>query len=206
MKRCVTDGCGSAAIAKGLCHKHYMRLRRTGSTDDVRANAARECCVSGCARNATVYGYCHNNKKQSAEYSERREAKRNKLRSGRTCLQCGAAVPSEKNLRAIYCSRECKGKHRVADGRASESALRSYFKTRYGLTPEQVDEMARAGCGICGTCQWGGRHGRPHVDHCHLTGRVRGVLCNGCNVGLGYFRDNPRLLRRAAEYLEMESP
>ncbi|MEU2875492.1 endonuclease VII domain-containing protein [Streptomyces sp. NPDC007070] len=41
-----------------------------------------------------------------------------------------------------------------------------------------------------------------HVDHCHRTGRVRGVLCFNCNSGLGLLRDDPDVVYRAADYLE----
>ena len=40
------------------------------------------------------------------------------------------------------------------------------------------------------------------VDHCHTSGIVRGLLCNECNRGLGYFKDNPKTLKQAATYLE----
>lgn len=41
-----------------------------------------------------------------------------------------------------------------------------------------------------------------HVDHCHATGKVRGVLCRQCNIGLGHFHDDPAALRRAADFIE----
>lgn len=41
----------------------------------------------------------------------------------------------------------------------------------------------------------------PYVDHCHTTGKVRGILCGNCNTGLGHFKDSPMLLQRAIEYL-----
>lgn len=55
-------------------------------------------------------------------------------------------------------------------------------------------------CVICGTDEPGGR-GRWHVDHDHVTGAVRGLLCHCCNTGLGQFKDSPANLIAAIEYL-----
>jgi len=41
-----------------------------------------------------------------------------------------------------------------------------------------------------------------HLDHCHKTGRIRGVLCNNCNTGLGKFYDDIELLKTAINYLQ----
>lgn len=77
-----------------------------------------------------------------------------------------------------------------------------------GFTQKQVLRLSAEQefrCAICSERQPPDKKGRPrtlHVDHCHKTNRFRGLLCAGCNVGLGYFRDNPWFLRAAANYLE----
>lgn len=70
----------------------------------------------------------------------------------------------------------------------------------YGLSPEVITELRTRSCDICGAPP--GSDGRAHaIDHDHATGRVRGVLCGGCNRALGLFQDSPELLRRAVDYL-----
>ena len=80
---------------------------------------------------------------------------------------------------------------------------------RYGLTQLDWDALVatQAGrCAICRTDTPGGRGELWHIDHCHDTGRVRGLLCHNCNVGIGNFRDDPTLLARAIEYLATKRP
>jgi hypothetical protein len=59
-------------------------------------------------------------------------------------------------------------------------------------------------CAICGSLSPGKKETSFHVDHDHETGKVRGLLCELCNVGLGYFK-TPKELRAAAAYLEQFS-
>jgi hypothetical protein len=76
----------------------------------------------------------------------------------------------------------------------------------YGLTAAQYRAILikqDAGCAICGVSQ-SDKGARLSVDHDHLTGMVRGLLCRACNRSLGGFKDDPELLRRAAEYLHWE--
>jgi hypothetical protein len=77
-----------------------------------------------------------------------------------------------------------------------------YYRRTFGLSADQVDEMIESqggGCAICGRRPK--RLASLHVDHCHEEGTVRGILCLGCNQGLGQFQHDPKLLRRAAAYM-----
>lgn len=74
--------------------------------------------------------------------------------------------------------------------------LNGKHRRRYGLTTEQITEMKKAGCELCGTQE------NLHIDHNHNTNEIRGVLCTNCNRGLGHFKDSPELLEKAKEYLE----
>lgn len=76
-----------------------------------------------------------------------------------------------------------------------------YLKHHYGLTPQRYEEMLHAQKGMCAICDTKPGMRELGVDHDHATGKVRALLCMSCNTGLGMFRDNPVLLRRAAKYL-----
>ena len=76
------------------------------------------------------------------------------------------------------------------------SVRRSVVKRLYGITLAEYDEYISAGCGICGVLSES-----MHLDHDHETGAVRGGLCRDHNIGIGYFKDDPVLLEKAAEYL-----
>lgn len=85
--------------------------------------------------------------------------------------------------------------------RVKQSWRKSILKRKYGTTPADVEKLLLEQdnrCLICGNQL----EGTPRIDHCHLTLRIRGLLCHHCNVGLGHFRDSPERLRRAASYLE----
>ena len=77
------------------------------------------------------------------------------------------------------------------------------LKNRYKLTIEDFNQMLNnqnRRCKICGTKTPRGK-GAFHVDHNHKTNEIRGLLCNNCNRGLGYFNDNSFILFSAINYL-----
>ena len=78
---------------------------------------------------------------------------------------------------------------------------RHYQLAKYGLTALDFEEMSRVQSGVCAICGEPPGPRRLAVDHDHHTGTIRGLLCFRCNVGLGYFRDDPERLLRAVSYL-----
>lgn len=98
-----------------------------------------------------------------------------------------------------------------ADYAARRKAARYHLKNLYGITPERYDYLFKTQDGVCANCQQPetlrikGNLVSLAVDHDHVTGEVRGLLCSNCNQGLGKFKHDPALLRAAADYLEGQS-
>lgn len=140
------------------------------------------------------------------------------IQSTQSCPRCKRALPattdyfgpSQLKRGTGYC-RECQNTvnrewHRSDAGRRHAHAMK--LKRFYNLTLEQYDAMLEKQGGVCGIC------GKPEtmvlrnnvsmltVDHDHVTGQIRGLLCHRCNRGIGLFRDDPEHLRTAAAWLE----
>ena len=112
----------------------------------------------------------------------------------KACRRCGEgfvpAAPSQ-----LYCSPACRG-------------MNSYYVRNYGITENAYEDLKKAQAHQCALCGGSGfvmgKHGHEKlcVDHCHDTGKVRGLLCHNCNRALGLLKDDPGLLRKAADYVE----
>jgi hypothetical protein len=110
-----------------------------------------------------------------------------------------AHYEKNKEARAVYTKayRE-KNKEAIAAKRKAYLILKKYGMT-LAEKKKMQDEQGNK-CKIC--CQDFLADVEPHVDHCHTTGEIRGLLCVRCNIGLGQFQDNPLALIKAAEYLK----
>lgn len=100
--------------------------------------------------------------------------------------------------------RDRKRQEYAENGEAIRELLRDAgFRRKYGISLAEREELAeRQGlrCSVCGTHE-SQLDKRLAVDHDHATGAVRALLCQTCNLGLGFFKDSPELLEKAAEYV-----
>ncbi len=85
---------------------------------------------------------------------------------------------------------------------ASASQAKHRKRRMYGITNEIYDAMVAEREGRCDICQ--GVPPKLFVDHCHVGGHVRGLLCHGCNTGLGGFKDSPVAMQAAIRYLQRD--
>lgn len=88
---------------------------------------------------------------------------------------------------------------------SAERIKQYYVKSKYKISIEDVDKLLKLQDGKCAICgvefNDNVRANKMVIDHNHITGEVRGLLCHNCNVGLGHFKDNVELLAKAINYL-----
>jgi len=141
--------------------------------------------------------YCNTTCSQRKWADDRKEGTRktypNKYFKDKHCRWCSNKFtpigPSNH-----FCSEECSKK-----GRKDK-----YYIRNYGVGYREYLEMLDSNNGGCWICNKTREDGDINlaVDHCHTTGKVRGLLCSDCNVGLGKLGDSTKSIRKALEYLE----
>jgi hypothetical protein len=133
------------------------------------------------------------------------------------CKRCGETKslehfemrkrPSGNYTPHTYC-RPCRAEYNREWKAANLAKVKAYthkshLKKTYGLDQGEYYAMLEEQNGVCAICNKQPPNGKKlHVDHCHSTGDIRALLCGPCNRGMGGFRDNPAILRAAANYLE----
>ena len=136
---------------------------------------------------------------------------------GKNGICRGKAREAARRYRAKHPekAREFRTRHYWANREKRRAENKAYYavtydkrrdtdlKKKYGITLDDYNAMLEAQGGVCAICGNTCTTGKSlAVDHCHATGRVRGLLCGVCNRVLGYMKDDVALFRRAAEYLE----
>jgi hypothetical protein len=142
--------------------------------------------------------------KAPVEFRLRKSVATGKHYRGKVCKECHQEVSLAWRHRNPDRVRRYNKKQMSKPGAVEKSrkcALESHFRRKFGITTAQRDALlaAQDGCAICHTYNPTGKGWC--VDHDHVTGKIRGILCAACNVGLGHFGDNRERLLAAAKYL-----
>jgi len=116
--------------------------------------------------------------------------------NSKSCKWCFAGFEPQAPSH-LYCSQVC----------ADDAYTNRYYKRKYNIGLKEVRAMYDEQNGTCAICKTVGfkmldsHMSGMNLDHCHDTGKVRGLLCHNCNRGLGLFQDDPTLLDSAAVYI-----
>jgi hypothetical protein len=129
----------------------------------------------------------------------------------KVCTKCGvdkalteySKHKQQRNGLHPRCKACRKEEYRLARQKEGHQARARahHLRRKYGINASEYDVLLAAQNGCCAICN-STSHTPLHVDHCHRTEKVRGLLCMNCNHAIGKFKDNPALLRSAADYLE----
>lgn len=192
---CTVPGCTRPHKARGYCPAHLQRWMRGVDVNVVlrsRDTTPKEhCSEPDCLEAVKAKGLC------KMHYARL-------LRHGHTRFPDRKTPPKP-------CSITGCENHAYAKGMCNQHYARERnFSGKYGITPMQHAEMLAAQSGVCAVClgapkSVNGKSGKItdfNIDHCHATGKVRGLLCSHCNRGIGMLQDSPEILRSAAAYLE----
>lgn len=175
---CKINGCINKVFGHGLCSKHYNRQRRHGSTEMPLTRRGQ----------MVLEGRSH-------------------------CPKCGQEKSLDEFLKdkhtrygiSIYC-REChRNKAKARYYKNPDYYKEACLQKDFGISLKQYRQMEERQDGRCDIC--GKKRGSRclAVDHDHKTGKNRGLLCDRCNLGLGWFRDSVPLLEYAIQYLKKHS-
>jgi hypothetical protein len=168
-------------------------------------HAVKTCSKCKVEKQLTAFGKCVDRKDGLSQYCKEcwkdhyKAHRQRNLERGHQRYESNKAWILDKNKRRYEKLKAEFG----SDVSFPEIKRNRHYKTRYGIDIETYNLLLlqqNHSCLICGVHQKELTK-RLAIDHCHQTGKVRGLLCAKCNKGLGQFNDNPELIKRAAAYL-----
>lgn len=203
--QCSVEGCEREAKVRGMCKPHYVReWKRTNVSIEKREG------------NELYAVWCSKRKGRVPEWETFETFKKDvgekptdahKLRKIDSKKPFG---PGNVEWRLTFVP---KGENEPLKAYVSRAMRLHNLRLKYGLSAVQFETMLEAQKDACAICELpetrsNGRDDRKSslaVDHDHKTGKVRGLLCSTCNTSLGGFKDDPKLLSKAIEYLKHHS-
>lgn len=176
-----------------------------------RTYTCEECGVIGvCKTTGPTRRFCppcaaERNRRFTVESQERAKASGYRFSKPMFCIDCGDPIPpapprKRRKTRCVDCYERAQADRATRHQRLTTYEARAKWLRTYGITPEDYDRMYADQGGRCDIC-W-----QPdeslHVDHDHVTGRVRALLCGKCNRMIGLANEDPAILGRAVSYLQ----
>jgi hypothetical protein len=180
MKTCILENCTNQQLARGLCRAHYLKARRDGSLNALALPTAPKLPTD------------------HQLLSKNPETKRG------VCSICGDTEIVSKIQRGSQIRWRCRTPIRLSGTRCKKYSFGQLEE--YHMATDLVhirEELLVVQKNVCALCKKGESSGKQlSIDHCHTTGKIRGLLCSRCNLGLGLFKDNQEVLAAAIKYLQ----
>ncbi len=159
--------------------------------------AKKECSVEFCSNEHEAKGFCKT-------HYHAHMMKNATGQDTRTCVECYRSAP-EVTFQGYRKQCNSCAYYRYKDGHRERN-----LQKNYGISSSDYDQMLllqNGMCAICPTTFPGGRKTSNyfHVDHDHTTGKVRGLLCAGCNLAIGHLKESVATARALADYLDAHS-
>jgi hypothetical protein len=184
---------GRKHYAKGLCSTCYSREFRMQWSPTKPAT----CHPDRPVRSRGLCSPCYQKLKASPEW----------VSVGRATASITCGHKDKRHAGNGMCGACLSRSRRERDIEGERVKRRDYqLRAKYGIGLDGFEKLLKSQGGVCALCRGQFKSDRDrHVDHCHETGRVRGILCFSCNKGLGLLGDNIEGMRRAINYLAAQA-
>ena len=213
--KCTVAGCNEPqkTLKSGLCEKHLFRFTRHGTVEQPRRSdwGSREShplYQTYYWHRRKVNGMCDEWKKDFWAFVEAVSPKPENC-TLRRLNESKPIGPSNWTWKEKTSSKDKALYAKLWRMRNPEKAKNADLKKHFGITLDEYCAMEAAQNGACAICgskeEVLDKNGIPRkmpVDHCHKTNKIRALLCTPCNRALGLFKDDPDVLRKAADYVE----